>query len=86
MKTRTFDHECFICGGEVAPSEDVRAMVKAFEQANNLTLPYKIVDRRPGDLATCYADPTKSAEMLGWTLDELISRTILAMRATPAVD
>ena len=28
----------------------------------------------------------RGAEMLGWTLDELISRTILAMRATPAVD
>ena len=41
-------------------------MVKAFEQANGLTLPYRIVDRRPGDLATCYADPAKSAEKLGW--------------------
>ena len=29
---------------------------------------------------------TRGAEMLGWSLDELISRTILAMRATPAVD
>ena len=45
-------------------------MVKAFEQANNLTLPYKIVDRRPGDLATCYADPTKSAEVLGWKAEK----------------
>ena len=41
-------------------------MVKAFNEANGLELPYKIVDRRPGDLATCYADPTKSAEVLGW--------------------
>ena len=41
-------------------------MVKAFNEANNLDLPYKIVDRRPGDLAVCYADPTKSAEVLGW--------------------
>ena len=41
-------------------------MVKAFNEANGLDLPYKIVDRRPGDLATCYADPTKSAEVLGW--------------------
>ena len=45
-------------------------MVKAFEEANNLTLPYKIVDRRPGDLATCYADPTKSAEVLGWKAEK----------------
>ena len=41
-------------------------MVKAFEEANGLKLPYKIVDRRPGDLATCYAEPGKSAEILGW--------------------
>ena len=33
---------------------------------NNVPVPYKIVDRRPGDLATCYADPAKSAEVLGW--------------------
>ena len=41
-------------------------MVKAFETANGLTLPYKITDRRPGDLPTCYADPGKSAAVLGW--------------------
>ena len=45
-------------------------MVKAFEEANNLKLPYKIVDRRPGDLATCYADPAKSAEKLGWKAEK----------------
>ncbi len=45
-------------------------MVKAFEQANNLTLPYKIAPRRPGDLATCYADPAKSAEKLGWRAEK----------------
>ncbi len=42
-------------------------MVKAFSKVNNLDLPYKIVDRRPGDIATCYADPAKSAQELGWT-------------------
>ena len=47
-------------------------MVKAFEQANNLTLPYKIVDRRPGDIATCYADPAKSAEVLGWKAEKTL--------------
>jgi len=41
-------------------------MVKAFETANGVSVPYEIVARRPGDLATCYADPTKSAEILGW--------------------
>ena len=41
-------------------------MVKAFIKVNGVDVPYKIVDRRPGDLATCYADPAKSAEILGW--------------------
>ena len=45
-------------------------MVKAFNEANGLNLPYKIVDRRPGDLATCYADPAKSAEVLGWKAEK----------------
>ena len=48
----------------------VLEMVKTFEKANNLTLPYKIVDRRPGDLPTCYADPAKSAEVLGWRAEK----------------
>ena len=41
-------------------------MVKAFETANNIKVPYVIAPRRPGDLATCYADPAKSREVLGW--------------------
>ena len=41
-------------------------MVKAFESANGVSVPYEIADRRPGDLATCYADPAKSREILGW--------------------
>ena len=45
-------------------------MVKAFNEANGLDLPYKIVDRRPGDIATCYADPAKSAEILGWKAEK----------------
>ena len=42
-------------------------MVHTFEEANGVKVPYQITDRRPGDLATCYADPAKSAEVLGWT-------------------
>ena len=41
-------------------------MVHAFEQANGVSVPYEIAPRRPGDVATCYADPTKSREVLGW--------------------
>ena len=45
-------------------------MVKAFEKANGVKVPYQIVDRRPGDLPTCYADPAKSARVLGWKAEK----------------
>ena len=42
-------------------------IVKSFEAATGKAVPYKIVDRRPGDIATCYADATKAKEILGWS-------------------
>lgn len=41
-------------------------IVKAFEKANGLRIPYSIKPRRAGDIATCYADPKKAKEELGW--------------------
>lgn len=41
-------------------------MVKAFEQANNINIPYQLTARRPGDIATCYSDPTLAKQELGW--------------------
>ena len=41
-------------------------MVEAFRTVNDVALPYQIVERRPGDIATCYADPAKSEKVLGW--------------------
>ena len=41
-------------------------MVHAFEKVTGKKVPYKIAPRRPGDLATVYASPDKSAELLGW--------------------
>lgn len=45
----------------------VLELVKAFEEANNIEVPYEIVDRRPGDIASCYADTSKAKRELGWT-------------------
>lgn len=42
-------------------------IVKAFNKAYGKELPYKIAPRRAGDIATCYSDPTKAKEVLGWT-------------------
>lgn len=44
----------------------VLEMVKSFEKVNGVKVPYKIVGRRAGDIASCYADPTKAYEELGW--------------------
>lgn len=44
----------------------VLEMVRAFEQACARTIPYQIVARRPGDVAKCYADPSKAQAELGW--------------------
>ena len=41
-------------------------MVKAFSSASNKEVAYKIVERRAGDIACCYADPALAKEMLGW--------------------
>lgn len=53
----------------------VLEIVKAFEDSNNIKVKYEITARRPGDIAECYADPTKAKEELGWTasktLDEM---------------
>ena len=44
----------------------VLEMVKTFERVNGVRVPFVIAERRPGDLATVYASPDKSAELLGW--------------------
>ena len=41
-------------------------IVKAYEKATGLKVKYKIVERRPGDIDECYADPTKAFNVLGW--------------------
>jgi UDP-glucose 4-epimerase len=44
-------------------------IVKNFEAANDIKIPYSIKPRRPGDIATCYSDATKAKEELGWTAE-----------------
>ena len=45
-------------------------IVKTFEEVNGVAVPYVITDRRPGDIATCYASPDKSAQVLGWAAEK----------------
>jgi len=44
----------------------VLEMVNAFRKVTGKPIPYRIVDRRPGDIASCYADPSKANKELGW--------------------
>ena len=48
-------------------------MVKGFEKATGKKVPYKIAPRREGDIATCYADPKKAKEELGWEAEKDIN-------------
>ena len=47
-------------------------MVKAFEKTTGKEINYKIVDRRPGDIATCYSDPQKAKNELGWEANKTL--------------
>ncbi|NKZ32954.1 UDP-glucose 4-epimerase GalE [Ureibacillus thermosphaericus] len=44
----------------------VLELVHAFEEANGIKVPFQIVERRPGDIAVCYADASKAEKELGW--------------------
>jgi UDP-glucose 4-epimerase len=44
----------------------VLEMIKAFSQASGRDIPYEIVNRRPGDIAKCLADPSFAIAVLGW--------------------
>ena len=45
-------------------------IVRAFEEANEVEVPYAIVERRPGDIAECYADASKAGELLNWRAEK----------------
>jgi UDP-glucose 4-epimerase len=73
LQTRTGAHVWNLGTGR---GYSVLEMVRAFEAASGRTVPYKIVPRRPGDIATCYADPSKAQNELGWkaqrSLDDMM--------------
>ena len=52
----------------------VLEIVAAFEKASGLPVKYVIAPRRPGDIAECYADPTKAQEVLGWHAERDLAR------------
>ena len=63
----------------VGQGASVLQMVRAFEAASGQRVPYRIAPRRPGDIAECWADPSKAERELGWrarrTLDDMMRDT-----------
>jgi len=49
-------------------------VVKAFEKASGKKVPYQLVERRAGDIAKCYANPTYAKEILGWVATKTIEQ------------
>jgi UDP-glucose 4-epimerase len=52
----------------------VLEVIRAFERASGRSIPFEIVARRPGDIAACYADPSKAQALLGWKAEYGIER------------
>lgn len=52
----------------------VLEMIQAFEKASGKPVAYEIINRRPGDIAACYANPRKAKELLGWVAQNDIDR------------
>jgi len=74
---RKLEQNCglIICNLGTGKGYSVLDMVSAFEKTIGAKIPYVFTDRRPGDIAICYADPSKAREELGWeaklTLDDM---------------
>lgn len=68
------NYEVFNVGSGAGSS--VLEIVKAFEKVNNLTLNYKIVDRRPGDVTAAYANTSYANEELGWKTEKSLDEAL----------
>lgn len=51
----------------------VMDIVRAFEEANEIAIPYEIMPRRPGDIDACYADATKAKALFGWEAEKTLT-------------
>ena len=63
------DNGLFIYNLGTGNGYSVLELVNTFSRVNNIEVPYKIVDRRPGDIAACYADAEKAKNELNWVAE-----------------
>ena len=54
----------------------VLELIQAFEEVNNIKVPYQIVERRPGDIASSYAGCSKAENELGWKAETPLKETL----------
>jgi len=54
----------------------VLEIIETFEKVNGVKVPYKIVDRRKGDIEKVWADPSYANNVLGWTAKETVEETL----------
>jgi UDP-glucose 4-epimerase len=64
---------CHVFNLGTGKGTSVLELLGAFERSAGREIPYQIVDRRPGDVAECWADPARAAEVLGWRAERTIS-------------
>lgn len=69
----TPQEECLTVNLGTGTGYSVLEIVRAFEQASSKRVAYKVVARRPGDVAACYADPSKATTLLGWKAERSLA-------------
>lgn len=72
LKKLVGDHGVYTYNLGTGHGYSVLDIVKAYEKANNVTINYEIKPRRAGDIATCYADPTKARKELDWVAEKTL--------------
>ncbi|MBH0201015.1 MAG: UDP-glucose 4-epimerase GalE [Nitrospira sp.] len=65
--------ECLTVNLGTGTGYSVLEIVRAFEQASSKRVAYRVAPRRPGDVAACYADPSKAAALLGWRAERSLA-------------
>lgn len=74
QKLLAFQPDCYTYNLGTGTGYSVLEMIEAFEAASGRKVPYEVVERRPGDIAECFADPGLAAHELGWQAEYGLQR------------
>ena len=73
LEQREAKADCLTVNLGTGTGYSVLDIVRAFEKASGRPVPYTVAPRRPGDIASCYADPQRAFELLGWRAERGLS-------------